>query len=194
MRRRVWIAWILYGLAALVLAGITHIVAVLDLPYRVSDDSFTRITAVAPVNTMAVLKPPGIANDGIPFRDPAMAMAVCRYDLSPGPLRISIEPFDQAFLSVAIHGRHGESLYGLTTRANERSTITMVMMTPSQAQEAEARDSGEEPTHDLRLTSPETQGFVTLETPAGDSGDLSQAEDNFSHVRCGTVTPQAQQP
>ena len=181
-------AWVLFALGVLAVAGVVHIVTVLALPIRAKDDAFARIAAVVPVNTKVVLRPAAMAEDRLPFRDPAMITAVCRFDLSTAPFRLSIEPFDHGFVSVGVHSRLGVAFYGLNVQSIEQSSIDLLLMTPAQKQVTELQQNDEEPGHDLQLTPPSLEGFITIDTPSGEGGDLTEAEDTLSHVRCASAT------
>ena len=44
--------WFLWVLAGAILGGIVHLVAVLQLPRAATQDAYSRITPIAPVNTV----------------------------------------------------------------------------------------------------------------------------------------------
>ena len=67
----------------------------------------------------------------MPFMDPAFATAVCRYDLSDGPLKL-IAPVSQAYTSVTFYTRNSVAYYAINDRAAGRRAIELDLMTPEQ--------------------------------------------------------------
>lgn len=172
-------AWLPFLLGSVAVAGIVHIATMLAYPRHAPDDAFTRVAALVPVDAITDL-PAVVVHSGLPSRDAAMTDAICRFDLGSGPLQITVEPFAAGFLSVGMHSRHGLAFYGLNLRANESRGITLVLMTDEERTKAEA-DDDDDPPQDLRITSPERQGFVLIEAPADDP---VAGTDALSHVKC----------
>ena len=177
---------ILHVLAIVAVAGIVHIVAIFEAPLRAPRDAFARLALLTPVNAMAPLAAQLPDANAIPFRDPAMVSAVCRFDLTNGPVQVVLEPIDRGFLALGMHSRHGRVFYGLNVGSTERTEIVLTLMTAAQKEardtQAEAEDSG----RDLLVIAPERQGFIMVDTPAGESGSTIQAEANLGRVSCGT--------
>lgn len=175
-------AWLPFVLGLLAVAGIVHIGTMLAYPRHAGDDAFARVAALVPAEGRTDL-PAAVVQSGLPSRDAAMSDAICRFDLGGGPFQITVEPFASGFLSVGMHSRHGLAFYGLNLRANESRGITLVLMTDEQRTKAEG-DDDDDPPQDLRITSPERQGFVLIETPAEDRG---LSADALAHVKCQRV-------
>src|SRR5882757_3815105 len=96
--------WLLWLLAGALLGGIVHLVAVLILPRSATQDAYTRLTPIAPVNAVAPLPQPAPQAELMPFMDPAFAAAVCRYDLSAAPIKLTV-PIAPAYTSVSFYTR-----------------------------------------------------------------------------------------
>ena len=82
-------------IAGVVLGGIVHLVSVLALPRIATQDAYSRLAPITKLNTVTPLPPPDPATAPLPFMDPAFAVAVCRYDLSGGPIKLAV-PVSQA--------------------------------------------------------------------------------------------------
>jgi uncharacterized membrane protein len=89
------IRWLAVLLAGLLLGGLVHLVSVLALPRIASQDAYSRIERITPVNAVKALPLAEPNNAPIPFMDPAFATAICRYDLSSGPIKLAV-PVSQA--------------------------------------------------------------------------------------------------
>jgi len=98
------IRWLLLTFTGIVLGGIVHLATVLYLPRTATNDAYSRLASNAPINTMMALPQPSPAAAVVPYMDPAFASAVCRYDLSKGPIKLSA-PVSQAYTSVSFYER-----------------------------------------------------------------------------------------
>lgn len=175
-------------LAILMVAGIVHIVSLLLVPMVAPDDAYARIAAVVPEGGVRSLPRAASAGDPLPDRDPALATAVCRYDLGAGPLRVSAALGDEGFVAVTLHARSGLAFYGLTDRAGNAGKLDLVVMTPEQRDEAAARDSADAPVRDVRVVAPEGRGFVSFDVLPR-VGGYARAERDLASMSCRVEHP-----
>jgi uncharacterized membrane protein len=165
-------------------AGIVHIVSVLCMPLFAPDDAYARVAARAPIGLPHRLARPLPGHEVFPFSDPAMAVAVCRFDLSTAPMRIRIKAISDGFLSVSFHDRGGTVFYAVTDKAATRGMIEIVVLTPSQLEAAESNDAEDEQPRDLRVTAPDLTGFVMFRALAARPSAYAEAEDYLKGVVC----------
>ena len=118
------IRWVLLIFGGLLLGGIVHLAAVIILPRTATQDAFARLTPIAPVNTIVALPAPMPEKAVMPFMDPAFASAVCRYDLSQGPLKLTV-PVSPAYTSVSFYTRNDVAYYAINDRAAGRRVIEL---------------------------------------------------------------------
>ena len=78
-------------IAGVLLGGVVHLVSVLALPRIATQDAYSRLTPITRLNAVTVLPPADPSNTLMPYLDPAFATAVCRYDLSDGPIKLSVQ-------------------------------------------------------------------------------------------------------
>ena len=168
----------------LVLAGIVHIVSVLALPYMAARDAFGRLAAVAAVNQLTMLPKPEHGKEIAPFGDPALVTAVCRYDISETPFRLSAVVSGESLVLISFHDRFGKVFYSLTDRAAVRGRIEAVVVTAGQKEALEAEDSEDGPGSDLRLVTTRNQGFILLRSLAEQPGDYARMQQLFENVSC----------
>lgn len=150
-------------LAILMVAGVVHIVSVLLVPFTASADAYARLLAATPEGAPAVLPRAGSEGDVLPGRDPDAATAVCRYDLARGPLRVSATLAGESFAALGLHSRTGLSFYGLSDRAADEGRLEILVMLPSQIEDARTHDAPDAPVRDVRVPAPEARGFVTFD-------------------------------
>jgi len=171
--------WILGGT---LLGGIVHLGTVLILPNLATQDAYSRLAPIAPVNAVAPLPPPTAGAAAIPFLDPAFAMAVCRYDLTDGPIKLTV-PVSPAYTSVSFYTRSEVAYYAINDRAAGRRIIELDLMTNEQRgdlpgdEEVTAADR-------LIVESPTVTGLILIKALAPEPGLLSAARGALAAARC----------
>jgi uncharacterized membrane protein len=128
------IRWLLLLLAGVLLGGVVHFATVIVLPRTATQDAYARLSPVAAVNTVTPLPEPTPEKAVMPLMDPAMATAVCRYDLSTGPIKLTV-PVSLAYTSVSFYTRNDVAYYAINDRAAGRRVIELDLMTQAQHEE-----------------------------------------------------------
>ena len=176
--------WLLWLLAGALLGGIVHLVTVLILPTTATQDAYARFATMTQVNTVTPVPPPTPQIAIIPFMDPAFAAAVCRYDLSAGPIKLSV-PVSTAYTSVSFYTRHGVAYYAINDRAAGRRIIELDLMTS--AQRSTLPDDEEVTAADrLIVESPTSTGLIMVRALAPEAGVMPVARNSLNAARCRT--------
>ncbi|MEW6451197.1 MAG: DUF1254 domain-containing protein [Pseudomonadota bacterium] len=174
--------WFLWVLAGAILGGIVHLVAVLLLPRTATQDAYSRITPVTAVNTVTAMPAPTPQDAVIPFMDPAFAAAVCRYDLSKGPIKLAA-PVSPAYTSVSFYTRRGVAYYAINDRAAGRRVIELDLMTS--AQRAQMPEEEDVTAADrLIVESPTPTGLIVIRALAPEPGMMAAARNALTSARC----------
>ena len=171
----------IFGLAVLVLAGNVHLFSILLMPRMAQDNAYGRIAAKAAETKLFMPEAP---DDLLPFEDPATLLAVCRYDLSTGPLRLRGQIGADFLMLFSFHTSSGEVFYAMSDRAALRGRIDLWLATRAQIEDMESNDIGEEPPQDMRLASPAAEGFVLIRTLAERANLKEQARRNLAAFTC----------
>ncbi len=176
--------WILWTLAGLLLGGIVHLSTILLLPRTATQDAYARLEPLTPVNIVTPIPPPAPGNALLPFMDPAFAMAVCRYDLGSGPMKLSA-PVSQAYTSVTFYTRGGVAYYGINDRAAGRRTIELDLMTVPQ-HDAMPEEADVTAADRLIIESPTTTGLIVLRALSPEPGLMPMAQAALAAAHCGS--------
>ncbi|HKU06405.1 MAG TPA: DUF1254 domain-containing protein, partial [Bradyrhizobium sp.] len=118
-------------IAGVLLGLIVHLVAVLALPRIATQDAYSRLTPMTKLNAVTQLPVADPTNAPMPFMDPAFAIAICRYDLSGGPIKLAV-PVSQAYTSVSFYTRNEVAYYAINDRSAGRKVIELDLMTEAQ--------------------------------------------------------------
>jgi uncharacterized membrane protein len=173
---------LLWILAAILLGGIVHLSTVLAMPQAAKQDAYSRLAPLTAVNAMAPLATTQAGAEIMPFMDPAFATAVCRYDLSGGPLKL-IAPVSQAYTSVTFYTRRSVAFYAINDRAAGRRTIELDLMTA--AQHARVPEDEEVTAADrLIIESPTTMGLIVLRALAPEPSLMPMARQALAASTC----------
>jgi uncharacterized membrane protein len=174
---------LLWLLGGVLLGGVVHLATVLLLPRMATQDAYSRLAPLTPVNRVVPVPAPSPDKATMPFMDPAFAMAVCRYDLSNAPLKFSV-PISQAYTSVSFYTRSDIAYYAINDRAAGRRVIELDLMTADHSP-ASCR-ANEEITAAARLIveSPANTGLIVIKALAAEPGLLASAQNSLTSARC----------
>ena len=128
----------------------------------------------------------------MPFMDPAFALAICRYDLSAGAIKLTV-PVSQAYTSVSFYTRNEVAYYAINDRSAGRKVIELDLMT--EAQHAELPEDEDVTAADrLIIDSPTATGLIVLKALAAEPGLMPQAQASLAASSCKVQTePPAKQ-
>lgn len=171
-------------MATLMIGGIVHILSILAMPGLAPSNSFARIAAIAPLHKMILLPRTTPQQSFIPFEDPAMALGACRFDLGEGALRLRATLSPDGLMLFSFHQRDGRSFYSMTDRGAARGKLDVLILTQPQLDEVEANDNEDELPDDLRIVSPDREGFVLVRALAERPGEFADAEARIAAISC----------
>jgi uncharacterized membrane protein len=180
------IRWALLILGGVLLGGIVHFASVIVLPRTATQDAYARLAPIAPVNTVTPLPEPGPNQALMPLMDPAMATAVCRYDLSKGPLKLSV-PVSPAYTSVSFYTRNDVAYYAINDRAAGRRVIELDLMTTAQREQLPEEEDVTAADR-LIVESPTDTGLIAIRALAPEPGLMPKAEAAVAAASCRPTT------
>ncbi|MET0969972.1 MAG: DUF1254 domain-containing protein [Tardiphaga sp.] len=173
-------------IAGVLLGGVVHLVSVLALPRIATQDAYSRLSALTAENAVTPLAQAEPNNAPMPFMDPAFAVAICRYDLKNGPLKLTV-PVSQAYTSVSFYTRNEVAYYAINDRSAGRKVIELDLMTEDQ--HAELPEDEEVTAADrLIIDSPTTTGLIVLKALAPEPGLMPQAQASLAASTCAIET------
>lgn len=173
-------------IAGVLLGLIVHLVAVLALPRIATQDAYSRLAPMTKLNAVTQLAPADPTNAPMPFMDPAFAVAICRYDLSSGPIKLAV-PVSQAYTSVSFYTRSEVAYYAINDRSAGRKVIELDLMT--QAQRAELPEEEDVTSADrLIIDSPSETGLIVMKALAPEPGLMPQAQASLAASKCEVHT------
>jgi uncharacterized membrane protein len=176
------IRWSLLLLAGTLLGGIVHLATMLILPRTAAQDAYARLAPAGASNQMALIPAPAPQAAPIPFMDPAFVAAVCRYDLSSGPIKFTA-PVSIAYTSVSFYTRNGMAYYAINDRAAGRRVIELSLMTTQQREDLPAEEDVTAADR-LIVESPSKIGLIVLRAFAPEPGLMPLVRQTVSAAQC----------
>jgi uncharacterized membrane protein len=168
--------------AGVLLGGVVHLVSVLALPRIASQDAYSRLTSMTEPNAVTALPLADPGNTLMPYMDPAFATAVCRYDLSGGPIKLAV-PVTQAYTSVSFYTHSDVAYYAINDRSAGKKVIELNLMT--EAQHADLPEDEDVTAADrLIIDSPTSTGLIVLKALAAEPGMMPQAQASLAAATC----------
>jgi uncharacterized membrane protein len=182
-------------IAGVLLGGVVHLVSVLALPRIASQDAYSRLTPMTKLNAVTQMPLADPNNSPMPFMDPAFALAICRYDLSGGPIKLTV-PVSQAYTSVSFYTRNEVAYYAINDRSAGKKVIELDLMTEEQHNQI-PEDEEVTAADRLIIDSPTTTGLILLKALAPEPSLMRQAQAALAASSCKVQTeppPPARQP
>jgi len=176
------IRWLLLLFGGALLGGIVHLATVIIMPRTATQDAYSRLARIAPVNTVTALPAPTPENAAMPFMDPAFASAVCRYDLSEGPLKLTV-PVSLAYTSVSFYTRYDVAYYAINDRAAGRRVIELDLMTADQHNQMPEEEDVTAADR-LIVESPTLTGLIAIRALAPEPGLVPMAQNTIAAAQC----------
>jgi uncharacterized membrane protein len=180
------IRWLLLLLGGALLGGIVHLATIIVLPRTATQDAYSRLAPTAPVDTVTALSSPTPEAAAMPFMDPAFASAICRYDLSQGPLKLTV-PLSLSYTSVSFYTRNDVAYYAINDRAAGRRVIELNLMTSEQRSQI-PEDEEVTAADRLIVESPTLTGLIAIRALAPEPGLMPMAQTTIAAAKC---TPEA---
>ena len=144
-----------WGLATLILALIVHFSSVLAIPFLSENDAWRRLASKIKNNQMQVIKTVEESNQLWAFHAPDTKYAICRFDLSQGPVQVDFQLL-RGYWSVAIYDDESRNFYAADGYDLLRSSMSLILLGPDHAHEGEAA---------LPISVPTEQGLLVIRAP-----------------------------
>ena len=173
-------------LATVLVAGLTHFVAILILPKVATRDAYDRLAANgSAVDHMVLLPTSSPGASLIPFQDPATVQGLCFFDVGKEPVRVKARVEEGRLLTLSFRTREGRVFYAMTDRAALHDVIDIRLVSESQLQLVEAGDDEEQGLPaELRLKTPAPMGLIVATALIARPGDRADAEARIKAIDC----------
>ena len=177
-----WISWRTLA-AAVLLGGIVHILATFVAALSSTGQAYRQLADRLPANSMTVLPLQAPGRQILPFLQPDMLYAMCRYDLSGGSVAVSASVLDAGW-ALSLHTPDGRNLYVLPGQPRRRTDVSFVIIPTGPDVPAPSRREG---AADTQIASPTIEGVVILRAPIRGLAWMAETEAALQTARCMPV-------
>ena len=161
----------------LILAFIIHISAVLAIPYLTENDALRKLQNYVDVNQMRVLGEMDPSNQLWAFHVPDMRFAICRYDVSRGPVQVDFVLL-RGYWSVSLYDSDGKNYYAADGFDFLRERTSLLLLGPDHVYSEE---------NVLPINVPSTKGLVLIRASLDSSLQEDLVGDALNKAKCELV-------
>lgn len=177
----IWLAVV----ATAIVASIIHIAAVLGVPHLATNNAWSRLSGLAETNTMVMLPPASAEAQVLPLLAPDMRYAVCRYDVSAGPVRVSTQLLDDVWL-ITLFTPQGDNFYAISGGDLKRSRVEMILSTEAEALLQLEADAVEGAENIVVVRVPQPTGIAMIRAPLRGPSFAARTEAALQRASCGS--------
>lgn len=168
----------------LVGAALVHIIIILALPQWTGKDAWTKIMLLGDENRFFSL-----ANEpnstGLFNGDPNIRTAVCWFDVSEGPIRITASG-DVPLWTVAVYDRASNETYSMNDRSSIGTDVDIAFVTPAQMLQLR-RAMPQSLTRAVLVELARPRGYVALRAVVPMPSQERAARDFLTAARCTQI-------
>jgi uncharacterized membrane protein len=167
-----------------------HLLAILALPSLAPNSVYRRFALPTPPGQWRHFAPAAPGAPAPAYADPLAALALCRFDLRLGPLRLRAAGDGEHPLSVSVRLADGTIVYSANDRQTPDGRFNLLIMTERQS---EARDKALElqegaqdgaASDETRLIAPGKTGFVLLRALSLRESDVAAPAALLATAEC----------
>lgn len=169
-------------LGGALLGGVVHICATFAAPAVATGQAFQQLRNTLPLNRMTVLPAPTAGKQILPFLQPDMLYAMCRYELTGGPVSLTAAVAGPGWL-LSLHTPQGDNFYvmpGHQLRSGEVSFLLVPSGDPRNTQLRAAQT-------DTQVASPSLEGLIVVRAPITGLAWLASTEATLRKSSCTQV-------
>lgn len=126
--------FLIWSLGTIILALVIHISAILAIPYLTENDAWRRLQNYTDANQMRVIGQMDISNQLWAFHVPDMRYALCRYDITLGPVQVDFVLL-RGYWSIAIYNEEGKNFYAADGYDFQRERNSLLLLGPEHSPE-----------------------------------------------------------
>jgi len=182
-----------WALAVAFGAVATHLLSVLALPALAPNSAYRRLAADLPLGEVRLLPRATPDHPGPTFSDPFAFLAVCRFDLTRGPLRLRANADGDHPLSVSVRLANGAIVWSGSDGQTPGGHFNILIVTRSQADAIDAAREDQDETatdgDELRLVAPRPKGFALFRLLALREGEAETVAAQRAGFECATEKP-----
>jgi uncharacterized membrane protein len=171
-------------LAAVLTAGIIHIIATFAAPVLGSGNAFARLRDALPLNRMVLLPPDSPARQALPFLPPDALYAMCRYELAGGSVSVTASVMDTGWV-LSLHTPRGENFYVMPQQLLRRSEVSFLVVPTGLSDQGRPQKTATP--DDTQVLSPSIEGLIVIRAPLKGVAWQAEAQAALARSSCTQI-------
>lgn len=177
--------WLVLAVA-LVAGAVIHIGATLAVPRLAKGSALDRLSTDLPIHSMRLLPAATVNSQPLPFISPDVRLAVCRYDVSQGPVVISAQLPDKGW-SLGLYTRTGDNFYSVAASDFRKSEVRFTLVPPPEKLLGIFNWGRTADTSASRISVPQNEGLIVVRAPMRGRVYQSETEAVLSRAQCASA-------
>jgi uncharacterized membrane protein len=170
---------------ALVTGGIIHITATLVVPQLAKASAFQRLADMLPANRMRVLPLADAESQPIPYMGPDVRLAMCRYDVSDGPVAVTTVLPDKGW-TLGLYTPAGDNFYILPAQEQRASELTLTLVPKGERSFSLLTLGRPQAMQSIsQIEVPASTGFIVIRAPVRGRAFAGEVEAMLKRAECG---------
>jgi uncharacterized membrane protein len=176
---------------AAMLGGIAHICATFAAPVLATfavpvlgSTAYLRLRDSLPLNRMVALPLPAPGRQFLPFLPPDMLYAMCRYELTGGPIAVTAALTDAGGV-LSLHTPQGDNFYVLPGQLLRRAEVSFLVVPGGGGEAALVQQHAT--AADTQVASPTLEGLIVVRLPLRGLAWQAETEALLQQASCTQV-------
>ncbi len=172
-------------IAGLIFGVIIHITAIFALPYMSENNAWLKVAQRLPANTLQPIPLASPEGQLLPYMAPDIYYAMCRYDLTDGPVALRI-PAMGPLWTVSLYDKLSQNFYIIAGHDVKRDSLELLLNKPRSETEAvdPAASSLKPRSETITVRVQETEGLAVIRAPIESISSAVQTDENFRRMTC----------
>jgi uncharacterized membrane protein len=170
-------------LGGALLGGAVHICATFAAPLVASGNAYEQLRAALPLNQMVVLPAPTAGKQYLPYLQPDMLYAMCRYELTGGPVSVTAGVSGPGWV-LSLHTPQGDNFYVLPGQQLRRSEVSFLLVASGDAALAQRQHASPS---DTQVASPRPEGLIVVRAPLTGLAWMAETDAALRRSSCTQV-------
>ncbi len=177
-------------ICGVIAAGIVNILATFATPELLQPRAYDRVTEHLPVNSLVVLPRPAPESQLLPYQEPDMHWAVCRYDVSAGPVTAKVV-LPASGWTLALYAPDGNNFYVMPGRDQRTTTINALLISAGDETPLPPIDQRTRAAAPTQIQVPASTGLLVIRAPIKGESYHAEVEAVLARASCGRTKPRA---
>lgn len=184
---------LLFKISTLIVFGAAvHICIILIMPYVSRGNAWSRLEDSTKLNELAILTPAANIPSPIAFMAPDVRYAICRYDLSNGPLQLRA-PLPNDLWSIALYSKHGENYYLISGKDVQSKAVNLLVVVDKTIDNEKQADQnlgapGKTELRDITVSAPAKTGIILIRAPVPKPAFATEVSTLLEQAFCRPIT------